>query len=75
MTPRKRRLMIGFAALLLTVWFIVTLVSLVNVQTNLDVQTGEASAEVGLGNLQCQKTFSQTFPFFKMTCEEVNAEP
>ena len=74
MTPHKRRLMIGFAALFLTVWLIASLVSLISVQTDLNVQTGEASTEVGLGNLQCQKTFSQTFPFFKMTCEEVDVE-
>ncbi len=76
MTPRKRRLMVGFAALVLTVWLVVRLVFFItdNVRTDISLQAGEASAEVALGDLQCEKTFSQAFPFFKMVCQEVEAE-
>ena len=53
MTPRKRRTMVSFAALVLAVWLVVTLIFAVtnNVQTDISVQPGEASAEVALGNL------------------------
>lgn len=73
MTPRKRRMMVGFAALVLAVWLVVTLIFAItdNVQTDISVQAGEASAEVALGGLQCKKTLSQSFPFFEMVCEEV----
>lgn len=80
MTPRKRRMMVGFAVLVLAVWLVVTLIFAVtdNVRTDVNVQAGEASADVTLGNLQCKKTLSQSFPFFEMVCEEVEgieAEP
>ena len=72
MTPRKRRMMIGFAALVLAMWLVVALIFAItgDVQTDISVQAGEASAEVALGNLQCEKTFSQSFPFFKMVCQD-----
>ncbi len=66
-------MMLGLAALVLTVWLVVALIFAVtdNVQTDISVQAGEASADVTLGNLQCKKTLSQSLPFFKMVCEEV----
>ena len=73
MTPRKRRMMVGFAALVLAVWFVVTLVLFIvsNVRTDIDLRAGEATADVALGDVRCEKTFSQSFPFFKMACTEV----
>ncbi len=73
-------MMLGLAALVLAVWLVAILVFAVtnNVQTDVSVQAGEASADVTLGNLQCKKTLSQSFPFFEMVCEEVEgaeAEP
>ena len=75
MTPRKRRMMLGFAALALAVWFILIFILVIsnNVQTAISVQPGEALADVTLGDLQCKKTFSQAFPFFEMACEEVES--
>ena len=101
-------MMVGFAALVLAVWLVVTFVLSVlsntrlkkrwhnvrafevtriarlrmaqcailkslwyNVRTDIDLRAGEATADVALGDLQCEKTFSQSFPFFKMVCSEI----
>ena len=73
MTPRKRLMMIGLAALVLAVWLVVTFTFAItdNVQTDIGVHLGEASADVTLGDLQCRETLSQSFPFFRVACEEV----
>ena len=73
---RKRRIVVGFAAL--AVWLVALIFAVMsNVETDISPQ-GEASADVTLGNLRYKRTLSQTFPFFKMVCEEVEdteAEP
>ena len=41
------------------------------VQVEVSLSPDEIATEVALGELSCQKTFKETFPFFAMTCSEV----
>ena len=72
---RRRRVATGLAALL-AVLLAVTLVLFIanNVQTEINLSPTEASAEATLGELSCRKTLSRSFPFFELTCTEVEAQ-
>ena len=73
---RRRRVALGLAALL-AVWLMITFALFVidNVQTEVKLSPTEASAEATLGDLNCRKTLSRSFPFFELTCTEVEAAP
>ena len=73
---RRRRVATGLAALL-ALWLTVTFVLFIadNVRTKVNLSPTEASAEATLGRLSCRKTLSRSFPFFELTCTEVELEP
>ena len=68
----KRRVFWGlggaFLAALL-IWLAVGVLEQTTFTTNLERR--EASAEATLGNLQCRKELKTTFPFFVLTCRDV----
>ena len=70
--PRRRALtwLVSLFAIGLFIALAFFIANTVRVEVSLSPEA--ATTDVALGELNCQKTFKQSFPFFEMTCAEVD---